>query len=552
MKFNPRKFRSVFQPRGVVCFFVFQIICFISAGVTAADHGAATQPAEPLVMATALDAAIQKKLDASKIPASPLADDAAFMRRVYLDLTGRIPTLEQANAFLASNDIDKRAKLIDELLARPEYGRHFATIWRDLLEDRTPEMGHARDYSWKFIAWMAEGLNQGRGWNEIVKEMLTAEGPATENPRTLFILANVGNDDIPRAENITRSVGKFFMGIQVGCAQCHNHPFVKEWKQDDFWGMAAFFGQIRDHTFDGNGGSPKPTYSEKLNPDAKKELANNRRIVRQGLLPPVDGPKIAIPSSANPTQTLRVVPAKYFLGDTPTLDDKGPYRPKFAEWLTSRDNRYFARAAANRLWAHFLGRGWVAPVDNISPGNPPANPEALALLEKEFAACGFDQKHLIRVICNTQAYQRTSRPLKENKADDKLCSHQTFRQLTADQMFDSLYIVIGRKISLGKDRDNGTAIFATKEPDDALTEFNYGIPQFLYQMNSGIANGDRYMTNRFTKSKNKEENIRTMYVTVLSRPPRPAELKLMLAYLDKSATPLDGYRDIFWALVNSA
>ena len=552
MKWNSGKYRLALPRREAGFFIACLIVGLIWGGIAAAADPRTTQPADPSILAAAIDAEIQKKLDENKVPASPPAEDAEFMRRVYLDITGRIPTLDQTSAFLASSETDKRARLIDELLARPEYGQYFATIWRDLLVDRTPEMSQARDYSWKFVDWMTDGFNQGRGWNEIVKALLVAEGAATENPTTLFILANVGNDDIPRAENITRSVGKLFMGMQISCAQCHNHPFVKEWKQDDFWGMAAFFGQIRDHTFDGNGGSPKPTYSEKPNPDAKKELANNRRIVKQGLLPPVDGPRIAIPSSANPTQTLRIVPAKFFLGDTPTLDETGPYRPSFAEWLTSRDNPYFARASANRLWAHFFGRGFVAPADNFSPGNPPSNPQALALLEKEFAGCGFDQKHLIRVICNTQVYQRTSRPLPENKADDKLCSHMTLRQLTADQMFDSLNVVLGRKISVGKDRDNSTAIFATREADDSPTDFSHGIPQFLYQMNSGAANVGQSFVSRFTKSKIKTECIRNLYLGVLSRPPTPKEVEYMVEFLEKSKTPQDGYYEMFWALINSA
>jgi hypothetical protein len=551
VKCDSEKFRFACASREVGCFLACLIVGFIGVGIAAAAE-ITTQPTDPTILARAIDAEIQKKLDENKVPVSPQAEDAEFLRRVYLDITGRIATLDQTNAFLANSETDKRAKLIDELLARPEYGRDFATIWRDLLVDRSPEMGRARDYSWKFVDWLAEGFNRDRGWNETVKAMLTAEGAAVENPATLFILANVGNDDIPRAENITRSIGKLFMGMQIACAQCHNHPFVKEWKQDDFWGIAAFFGQIRDHTFNGNGGSPKPTYSEKVNPDAKKEAANNRRTIKQGLLPPVEGPRIAIPSSANPTQTLRVVPAKFFLGNTPTLDEKGPYRPAFAEWLTSRDNPYFARASANRLWAHFFGRGFAAPLDNFSPGNPPSNPQALALLEKEFTACGFDQKHLIRVICNTRAYQRTSRPLKENKADGKFCSHMALRQLTADQMSDSLNVVLGRKISVNKDRDNSTAIFATKDADDSATEFSHGIPQFLYQMNSGAANVGQSFVNRFTKSKNKAECIRNLYLGILSRPPRPKEVEYMLDFLEKSKTPQDGYYEMFWALINSA
>ncbi len=216
--------------------------------------------AETLPLARAIDAEIQKALDVKKIPASPLADDAEFLRRVYLDITGRIPTFEQATAFLDGKESDKRTKLIDELLSRPEYGRHFATIWRDLLVDRTNEMNQVRSgFSWEFVDWMTESLNKDRGWNQIVSDMLTAQGEAKQKPASLFLLANRMNE-FPRPENIVGSAGKLFMGMHIRCAQCHNHPFVAEWKQDDFWGFAAFFGQVRDITTDGNGGSLRPPF----------------------------------------------------------------------------------------------------------------------------------------------------------------------------------------------------------------------------------------------------------------------------------------------------
>jgi hypothetical protein len=341
------------------------------------------------------------------------------------------------------------------------------------------------------------------------------------------------------------------MGIQLRCAQCHDHPYVQTWKQDDFWGMAAFYGQVRDHTTDQNGGSRNPTLAEGPNPDDKKETNYLNRLKRQGLLGPQKGPRIGIPKIMDPTQAQRVVEAKFFLADAPKLDENGPYRPKLAAWLTSADNPFFARAAANRLWAHFFARGIIHPVDDIRPEKAPSHPELLDLLEKEFKSSGFNHKHLIRIICNSQTYQRTSKPLPKNREDSELFSHMTLKLLSPDQTIDSLCVAIGRAPTTGKNRDQQTAPFVTKEADDDPTEYTHGIPQFLLQLNAGLANGNPQAVNRFTLKKSKEEAITALYLSALSRPPRPEEVRRMTTYLEKSPEG-QGYRDIYWVLLNSA
>ena len=499
-----------------------------------------------------IDQLIQKSLDEAKVPASPLADDAEFLRRVYLDITGRISTYEQTTTFLASKDPARRAKLIDELLARPEYGLHFATIWRDLIVDRSAEMSRVRQqFSWEFITWLAEGFNKGRGWNELVSDMLTAEGEAKKNPATTFVMSNLMND-FPRPEDMVGSTSKLFMGIHLRCAQCHDHPFVDEWKQNDFWGVAAFFGQVRDHGSNPNGGSQNPDFREFPHPDEKKEAQYANRIKRAGMIPPQSGPQIAIPTIADPTMTQRLVKAKFFLAEAPTLGEKGPYRPQFAAWLTAPENPYFARAAVNRIWTQFFAHGIVDPVDDMGPNHPASHPELLALLAKDFKANGFNTKQMIRAICNSQTYQRTSRPLPQNKEDTKFFSHMLMKQLTPDQTVDSLCVAVARAVPVGKNRDQLTAPFATKEANDRATEFSHGIPQFLLQMNAGIGNGNTSVSNRFTTGKSKEEAVTAMYMGILSRPPQPKELERMVAYVNKAANPQDGYRDVFWVLLNSA
>jgi hypothetical protein len=505
--------------------------------------------AEAPAVSRQIDQLIQERLDKAKIPASPLAEDAEFLRRVYLDLVGRIPTYEQTNAFLNSKEADKRAKLIDELLARPEYGVNFASIWRDLVVDRSAENSQARqNFSWEFVDWLAAGLNKGRGWNEIVTDMLVAEGDAKKNPATLLLLANRMNN-FPRPADLASTVGKLFMGSQLRCAQCHDHPYVDQWGQDDFWGVAAFFSQVRDHGMLPDGNTRDPIFYDRPHPDAKKEAGYIGRLKRAGLLAPPEGAQVAIPQGSDPTKVAKVVKAKFFLGDAPEMPQDGTYRPRLAAWLTAPENPYFARTTVNRLWGHFFARGFV-PVDDIRPDQTPSHPEVWDLLEKEFKTANFDFKHVIRCICNSQTYQRTSRPLPGNAQDRELFSRMAIKLLNADQMIDALSIASGRAPTVGKNREQQTAFFVTREADDDPTEFTHGIPQFLRMMNTGTATNDAPL--KLTVGKPKEEAIRNLYLAVLSRQPKTQELQRMLAYMENTADLAQRYRDIFWVLINSA
>jgi hypothetical protein len=370
------------------------------------------------------------------------------------------------------------------------------------------------------------------------------------------MLANRMNN-FPRPADIASTAGKLFMGVQLRCSQCHDHPYVDEWKHEDFWGVAAFFSEVRDHGMLPDGNSRDPALYDRPNPDEKKETGYMNRLKRAGLLPPPGNGQIAIPEVTDPTKTLRLVKARFFLGEEPLPSPPGgegtpkeSYRGRFAAWLTSADNPYFARAAANRLWAHFFARGLVA-VDDSRPNQPPSHPELLDLLEREFKSAGFSQKRLIRAICNSQAYQRTSRPLPGNKDDQELFSHMAIKMLNADQALDSLSVAVGRTPPAGKNRDQQTAIFATSEADDDRTEFSHGIPQFLQMMNAGLANSSPPIIGKLTAGKSKEDAVRGLYLAALSRPPRADEMSRMLAFLE-SGESNQRYRDIYWVLLNSA
>jgi len=507
----------------------------------------------------AIDAEIMKKLEEAKIPTSPLADDAEFLRRVYLDLTGRIPTCEQTVNFLKNRDPYKRTKLIDELLADERFGLHTASIWTELLVKR--DFDNNKNLKTEaFHTWLAEQFNKNEPWNKIVETMITAEGKETENPATFFLLANQDNNQ-PSPSKLTGATGNLFMGVQIQCAECHVHPFTSKWKPTDFWGMAAFFGHTK---FDREGADKKgkggiATVVEKESGEKPKENKKNKDKSPAILA----GASINIPDPTNPKKTLAVAKAKYFEREEPKLAEKGPYRPAIATWVTSEKNKYFAPAMVNRTWFQFFARGFVNPIDDMKVENAATHPAALKLLANEFAKSGYDAKFLVKVICNTQAYQRTSRPTGDNGADEALYSHQLVKVIGAEELLDSLAVATSHKEkeTMAKEKgkgkgDKGPAgtkgFFDVREYDDDTREYAFGIPHVLRLMNSGLTNSANNAAASIAKGQsNRAKIIDDIYLTALSRHPSEEETKRMLAFVVKQGDA-KGYGNVFWALLNSA
>src|SRR6266566_286255 len=310
----------------------------------AAEKKTASRPAEPNVLpavkldavalSARIDVAIQQCLDAEKITPSPRSEDAEFVRRVYLDIAGVIPSAAKVAAFLDSRDPNKRAKLIDELLADPLFGKHMADIWQNLLLPRNSDNRRLKNEP--MTSWLEEQFNANKGWDKLVSNLLTASGPQDKNGAVTFFLAN------PTADKMNDQVCRLFLGVQLQCAQCHNHPFT-EWKQTEYWAMAAFFTKVR--------------------PDNVRKAAKgdgNPGVGESNVAPRGKQPKL--PESA------KIVPAKFLMGEQPKLDPNGPARPTLAKWLTAPQNPFFAKSMVNRTWGHFFGRGLVNPVDNMHDG----------------------------------------------------------------------------------------------------------------------------------------------------------------------------------------
>jgi hypothetical protein len=492
---------------------------------------------DPLAVAAAIDREVDARLAAAGVAASPEADDGEFVRRVTLDLTGRIPTLERALSFLDDKDPKKRSRLIDDLLSSRDFGQHFGTVWRNRLAPPSPVNNKPqRDF---FTPWLAEQLNRNRGWHEIVTDLLTVEGDVAKNPQSAFMIAN-SEGFRPQPGLLAASSARLFLGVQLQCAECHDHPFAP-WKQRDFWAVAAFFNRL------GNGGKKGPPFflTEEPAPGASPAPA-----------------AITLPSGVGKAAG-QVVKARFLGGEEPALRDAGPLRPAFAAWLTAPENRFFAPALANRTWSHFFGRGLVNPVDDFRDDNAPSHPELLKLLADECRACGFDLKHLARCVCNSKAYQRTSRPLPGNERDAELFSHAAARRLSPEAFYDSLTVLYaphksgkfaasGAKVPRLEPRDDFVRFFRAQ--GDAATEggINQGIPQFLRRLNGETLNqGSPLVAYLVQRDVPRKEAIELLYLSALSRRPGAEEVGLMTEYLGRRKDAAEGYAGVLWILLNT-
>lgn len=484
--------------------------------------------ASATALAKSVDSAVAAKCKESGIALSPRATDAEFLRRVHLDLVGKIPTIEKARAFLDSNDAEKRAKLIDELLASPDFGRHMADIWQTLLLSKNSTA--RRLDTGVFVDWLAHQFNENRPWDGMVRDIVTAKGPQDKNPATTFWLSQVSVD------NMTDTVCKVFLGVQLQCAQCHNHPFTG-WKQDEYWGLAGFFLNVRAQP-PGNKQTTSPVVAE-------TKAARNRRN--------------ALPESA------KMVPPKFFRGEVAKLGTSAEVRPVFAEWLCGDNNPYLARAMVNRLWAQMFSRGLVHPVDNIHDGNPASHPELLEDLTQRFKSGKFDVKAFIKGICLSETYQRSSKPVEGNK-DAVIDSYARMpvKVLTPEQMYDSLQMVLGvatgpaaRKMAAagakgGKGARAQFVAFFAGEEDAEATEYQAGIPQALQLMNAPRMNSPAPALKLVSGASDPAVAVETLYLATLSRKPSSAEVAMAKEHARKMDAPRQAPADLLWALVNSS
>lgn len=511
------------------------------------SHTGATEPRDAKAVAKKIDAEIDAVILKKEATKAALADDAQFVRRVHLDITGRLPTPERVVEFLADRDSDKRAKLIDELLASPAFGQHLARYWSELFVKRDGELNKNLKMA-DFRYWMAGEFNKGTGWDQIVSGMLTVDDAS---PAGMFFRANRLSGDRPSPAKVVGSVGALFMGVQFQCAECHNHPYHNAWTHESFWGMAAFFGRTR-YEKTAVRDAVKITEEDLPPPDPN---AKSKKVLKL----PENG-EIEIPDPLDAKKVKAVVRTKLLNGEEPAVAEKGPHRPLFARWLVEPKNPYFARAAVNRLWSIFFSKGIVNPLDDMNEKNVPSHPELLDFLAEDFRASGHDVRHLIRAICNSETYQRTSRRT-EDDPDDELFGRRTVQFLHGEVLVNCIDQALGVEPPAPpkRGRDNQNPVRTTPELfdsgvyDDDPSNYSFGAPQLLRLMNTDLPRRAPAAIERLMATPMENEKyVERLYLMTLSRRPTNEEVALAMDFVRRAETPAKGFEGVLWALVNSA
>ncbi len=481
------------------------------------------------------------------IPPSPVCDDATFLRRVSIDIAGRLPTTEETTAFLSSDAGDKRRQVIDRLLRSPQYADYFAGKWAPLLKNRRDDRNDITS-NFAFHAWIRDSLLANVPYDQIVRELLAATGTVVGNPPVAWYKR------VKDPKEQLEDIAQLFLGVRMQCAQCHHHPFER-WSQDDYYSFAAFFSRI--------GRKPTATRGEDL--IFHKRGTATARNVKTG-------------------ESLRPVALGDDVGEIGPDDDP---RLRLADWMSSPKNPYFARALVNRYWKHFFKRGLIEPEDDIRDTNPPTNPELLAALEKHFIDSGFDLKELIRTITNSSTYQLSAMPNEHNVADRQNYSRFYPRRLQAEVLLDAVDDLTGattkfanlppgtRAIALPDNSYNKASSFLQffgRPNSQSVCECervqSSSLAQRLHMINSDevkqkLATSGGRAEHLADSQAPLEERIEELYLTAFSRRPRPVELRTAIEYIneppvDSAGKPIDSrqaarqnFQDLIWALMNT-
>jgi hypothetical protein len=494
-----------------------------------------------------IDDLIFANLKGIGIPPSPVTDDATFLRRVSLDIVGRLPTIDETKAFLANTDPNKRDQAIETLLATPDYADYFANKWTALLKNKREDAADITA-NFAFHAWMRDSLLANTPYDEIVRQVLGATGTIVSNPPVAWYK----RVKEPNAQ--LEDVAQLFLGVRMNCAQCHHHPFER-WSQGDYHAMAAFFTQV----------GRKPTAI------AGEDLIFHKRGIAQ-----YDNKKTGS----------KVKPAG--LGQTPPeiAPDDDP-RLVLADWMREKENPFFAKALVNRYWKHFFKRGLVEPEDDLRDTNPATNPELLDALAKHFIESGFDLKEVVRTITRSHTYQLSEMPNDHNSIDRQNFSHFYPKRLPAEVLLDAIDGLTGAKTDFA-DLPPGTRAIAL--PDNSYNRAApflkvFGRPegasvcecervqssslaQSLHLMNSAEVKAKLAAAGGRAEKLSKPEvpvteGIREIYLTAFNREPGGEELSIAEGFLVKPRTdaqdkPIDparakrmAYEDLLWAIMNT-
>lgn len=480
---------------------------------------------------TMIDQLVFGKLKQLQIEPSELCSDTDFLRRATLDLTGRLPGLEETQQFIAEQSPTKRAAVIDRLLASDDHARFWSMKWSDLLRSNSKKMTKSGVH--KFRRWLYDAVKNDVPLDQFARELLTATGTTQQNAPAAYWKAS--RDEI----DATETTAQLFMGIRIQCAKCHNHPFEK-WTQDDYYGTAAAFARV-----------------------GRKEtgLPDDEMIFVKA------GGEVTQPRTGKQMKVRLLLEGDV---DVPADQDR---RVVFANWLTNNSNPFFAKSLSNRIWGHIVGKGIVDPVDDFRDSNPPSNPELLNYLADELLKSGFSQRHLIRTIMNSRVYQLSSQRNKFNADDEIYFSHATTRMLTAEQLLDSICAVTGQSEEFAGMPGGTKAVELVDPPEGHKFLQVFGQPQRelpcecerstdsnlsqALQLINGptvhnkLRSASGSVHQWIAQGKTDAEIIDLLYLTALSRPALPEEQQTAQNHIKSNEDRTRAVEDIAWAVINS-
>jgi hypothetical protein len=479
-----------------------------------------------------IDTLVHAKHKKIRIKPSDVCDDATFLRRVSIDIAGSLPTAEETRAFVADKDEKKRAKKIDELLQRPEFDKMWVMKWAELLQIRTDNNRFQYKSALQYYAWLEDQFAKNVPINDLVKDLLVANGGTFANPAANFY--KIETDTLKLTEN----VAQVFMGMRIQCAQCHNHPFDR-WTMNDYYSFAAFFAQV----------------GRKTGEDQRETVVYNR--ASGGMNHPVGS---------------RDMPPVYLGGDKPKIEPGQDRREILAQWLASPQNPFFARNVANIVWAHFFGQGIVDPVDDVRISNPPSNPELLDELGKRFTDAKYNFRSIVRDICNSRTYQLSAKSNDTNADDTRNFAKAGIRRMRAEVLLDAVNQVTSTKdkfrgLPLGARAveivDGRTSTYflttfgrATRDTVCSCeVKMEPNLSQALHLLNGDTVNTkitSGGLIKALTKEgKSPEQIIDELYWRSLSRGATDTEKTKLVAFLKDSTDRESTLNDIFWAVLNS-
>lgn len=478
-----------------------------------------------------VDSAVFEKLKQLQILPSDICADDEFLRRVTLDLTGRLPTSEEAREFLADQSPNKRAAVVDRLLDSNEFASFWSLKWADVLRSNSKKLKTAGVH--KFREWIYESIRTDKPLDQFARELITANGSVFENPPANFWRASRDPQDA------TETTAQLFLGVRIQCAKCHNHPFER-WTQDNYYGIAAAFARV----------------GRKNSVDADEEV-----IFTQA------GGEVTQPRTNKQMKVHLLLKGDV---DVPADQDR---RVVFAQWLTSAENPFFSKSVVNRIWGHLMGRGIVEPVDDFRDSNPPSNARLLDELSKQFASNGFSQKWAIRAICNSRTYQLSSRKNPFNKDDEIYCSHANTRLLSAEQLLDGICAVTNvpeqfpgmplgtRATELADPPTDHYFLKVFGQPQREMAcqcerSSESNLSQALQMINGPVvhnklrADNGRIAT-MIKDNKTDDEIITAMYLAALARNPSSEEMAASKQHIGNQQDRRQALEDVGWAILNS-